>query len=116
MQSLESLALWTGGIPNVSFFSLVNCQIHGNIPGSFNTSSLQYLVLTGNHLRGAVPDLSKCTGMKQLMLGENSFSGFDNPAMFSSMPELATLHLNNLSMQGVEFGSLTLPSGLASLR
>ena len=100
----------------MSFFSLVNCQIHGNIPPFFNLSSLQYLVLTGNHLEGVVPDLSKCAGMKQVMLGENSFSSFDNPSMFASMPELATLHLNNLSMQGVDFGTLALPSALASLR
>ena len=92
-QTLESLALWTKGIPNVSFFSLTNCQIHGGIPTSFSSSSLKYLILTGNELKGNIPDLSSCTGMKQCLLGNNKLSGFANPQMFSTMPELATLNL-----------------------
>ncbi|GMH73913.1 hypothetical protein TrST_g6625 [Triparma strigata] len=114
-QSLTSLTSPLD-LASLTFLSLSNCSITGQIPPSLALESLRYLVLSGNGLDGNIPDLSSCRGMRQILVNDNKLGGFAQPSMFKNMPELSILNLANNPIGGATVEGMELPSTVASLR
>ncbi|XP_009370715.3 receptor-like protein EIX1 isoform X2 [Pyrus x bretschneideri] len=104
-----------GGIPQ-SFSGLCNLQelylMGNNLSGQLSwlvqilmsacpdQNSLETLVLSGNHLSGSIPNLTKFSSLKELVLPYNQLSG-TIPESIGHMSRLEGIYLGTNALEGV---------------
>ena len=91
-------------LPNLQQLCASNCRLQGYLPTTWNTPSLESLILDLNDLIGRLPDdIGKCTGLKQLMLQNNRLTG-NFPGSYGDLYQLV-----NLSLIQSQYGGLCGP-------
>jgi len=80
-------------LPNLQKLYISFSNLHGYLPTTWNAPKLETLMLDSNMLMGRLPDdISKCTGLKQLMLQDNRLTG-NFPRSYGDLHQLVNLSL-----------------------
>ncbi|XP_065887387.1 uncharacterized protein [Dysidea avara] len=80
-------------LPNLQQLYASESRLLGYLPTTWKTPKLESLMLDSNDFMGRLPDdISKCTGLKQLMLQRNRLTG-NFPGSYGNLHQLVNLSL-----------------------
>ncbi|KAK1364394.1 hypothetical protein POM88_039955 [Heracleum sosnowskyi] len=101
-------------LPSLKEIRVNSNQLNGYLPTAFqHHSSLQFLSLSNNHLRGSLPDFEGFSSLKVLYLDNNNFSGI--VPHFTRCSSLQVLRLNKNQLAKWETRSIGLLTSLREL-
>ncbi|KAK1364382.1 receptor-like protein EIX1 [Heracleum sosnowskyi] len=101
-------------LPSLKEIRVNSNQLNGYLPTAFqHHSSLQFLSLSNNHLRGSLPDFEGFSSLKVLYLDNNNFSGI--VPHFTGCSSLQVLRLNKNQLAKWETQSIGLLTSLREL-
>ncbi|CAN6470984.1 unnamed protein product [Victoria cruziana] len=87
--------------PRIVTVNLSGKNLTGNVPPELSTlTGLTELWLDNNSFTGPIPDLSGCINLKIIHLENNLFTG-EIPAYLAALPSLSELYLQNNMLSGV---------------
>jgi len=90
---------WTTNLKKLRFFAAAHNSLTGTFPDFFGHTRMTGLILDGNQFEGTLPDdVGEMTGLLDLRISDNKFSGSIN--VLSNLQNLETLHLANNEFTG----------------